>query len=387
MRALLIVLNGVGAGGAPDAARYRDEGANTLAHLFEYCNDLELPALFSLGLGEILGAGSRPQPAASYGRMRAGSPGKDMTTSHWEIAGIISQESFACFEKFPDTLIRAIETAANVKFIGNDPRHNGSILDELAGEHLKTGRPILGVSPDSVMRIYAPEKIIPRARLYEIARIARRYCNTHRISRVIAQPFTGTDRPFTPTAASHEYPTLPPRTILNAISETGLHVDGIGNVSTIFAHSGITRQHPTASNKETLSTIEKVWSAHHDGLVFASLTGFGVHGRARNPQGFIEALQQFDQWLADFLNKVEPEDLLIITGDQGCDPTFPGTGYTREEVPLLVKYDRKAEPLGIRYSFADVAATLASYFHLRAPWKVGAPFFRFPRPKYISRRY
>jgi phosphopentomutase len=212
MRALLIVLNGVGAGGAPDASKYRDDGANTLGHLFEVCNDLELPALFSLGLGEVLGAGSRPPPAASHGRMRARSAGKDATTSHWEIAGIISQESFAAFERFPDTLVREIETAAKVKFIGNDARHNGAILEVLGREHLKTGNPVLGVLPDSVMQIFAHEEIIPRARLYEIARIARKCCNTHRISLVVAQAFTGAAGQFKhaiPSRSDRRYPRRP----------------------------------------------------------------------------------------------------------------------------------------------------------------------------------
>src|ERR1700677_834317 len=385
MRALLIVLNGVGVGGAPDAARYRDEGANTLGHLFEYCPDLELPALFSLGLGEIMGAGSHTPPAASYGRMRAGSAGKDPTTSHWEIAGIISHESFANFEKFPETLVREIEKAANVKFLGNDPRSNGTIPNELASEHLKTGRPILAVSPDSVMRIYGHEAVIPRARLHEIGRIARKHCNTHRISRVVAQPLSGAEKQFTPAAAAREFPTIPPRTILNAISETGLHVDGIGGVDTLFAGSGITRHYSTPSNEEALDFIEQVWDENHDGLVFASLGGMGVHGRVRKLRGFGEALHQFDTWLAGFLGRIEAGDLLIITGDQGCDPTFPGTGYTREEVPLLVKYDKRTEPLGIRLTYTDVAATLASYFYLREPWRTGAAFFRFPRPKFLPR--
>lgn len=386
MRALLIVLNGAGAGAAPDAAKYGDEGANTLGHLFEYCPELELPALFSLGLGEVLGIGPRTSPAASHGRIRPRSAGKDTTIGHWEIAGIISHESFATYERFPDTLVREIEAAAKVKFIAGEARNNGAIPEALACEHLKTGRPILAALPDSVMQISAHEDVLPRARLFEIARAARRHCTTHRINRVVAQSFTGPAGDFTPAPAIREYPTIPPRTVLNAISETGLHVDGIGNVSDFFAHSGITRQHTAQSNEEALDAIEGVWDERLEGLVFASLGGLGVHGRVRKLRGFAEALHRFDGWLADFLERIDPDDLLIITADQGCDPTFPGTGYTREEAPLLVKYDNKAESLGIRLTFADVAATLAAYFHLREPWRTGAPFFKFPRPKHLSRR-
>jgi phosphopentomutase len=386
MRALLIVLNGAGAGPAPDAAKYGDEAADTLGHLFEHCPDLELPALFSLGLGEILRIGARTSPAASHGRMRPRSAGKDTTLAHWEIAGIISQESFATYDRFPDTLVREIETAAKVGFIANDARTNGALPEPLAREHLETGRPILAALPDSVMQISAHEDALPRARLYEIARAARRHCTTHRINRVVAQPLTGPAGDFTPAPALREYPTIPPRTVLNAISETGLHVDGIGNVGAFFAHSGITRHHAARSNEEVLEAIDGVWDEHLEGLVFASLGGLGVHGRVRKLRGFAEALHRFDGWLAGFLGRIDPDDLLIITADQGCDPTFPGAGYTREEAPLLVKYDNKAESLGIRLTFSDVAATLAACFHLREPWRTGAPFFKFPRPGHLSRR-
>ena len=380
MRALLIVLDGAGVGGTPDAAKYGDEGANTLGHLFEQCAGLELPALFSMGLGEILCIGPRTAPTAGHGRMRPRSAGKDTTTCHWETAGVISHEAFATFERFPDTLVRMIETAAKVKFIVSDTGDSAAILNALGPEHMKTGNPVLAALPDSVMQIYAHEAVIPRARLYEIARVARRYCNAHRISRVIAQPFKGKAGHFIDAEGMRELPTIPPRTILNAISETGVHVGAIGEVATFFANSGVTRRHSAQSGEEALGIIERIWNYHHDGLIFATLCGAAVQGKLRDMQGFAGALQQFDQWLGKFLGHLDPDDLLIITGDHGCDPVFPANGYTREEVPLLVKYDNKLESLGIRPTFADVAATLGSYFHLRVPWRIGTPFFKFPRP-------
>ncbi|HWB59356.1 MAG TPA: hypothetical protein VG733_07680, partial [Chthoniobacteraceae bacterium] len=224
MRAFVIVLNGVGAGAAPDAAKYGDDGANTLGRLYEHCAHLELPTLISMGLGEIVGATPDFVPSASRGRMRPRSKGKDTTTAHWELAGVVSQEAFTSYERFPDSLVREIETAAKVKFIGNDRRDIGTLPGALCNEHLKTGHPILEALPDSTMFIYAHEKVIPRARLYEIARIARKHCGTHRIHRVVAQPFTGETGTFSVSPYTREYPTVPPRTVLNAISETGLRV-------------------------------------------------------------------------------------------------------------------------------------------------------------------
>jgi phosphopentomutase len=379
MRALLIVLDSVGVGGAPDAEKYHDEGANTLGHIFEWHQDLNLPELFSLGLGEILGPGTaNAKPAASYGRMRETSAGKDTTTGHWEIAGVVLDEPFATFEKFPSELVAAIETAAKVEFIGNCARSGTVILNELGAEHVKTGRPILYTSADSVLQIAAHEEVIPPAQLYEICRAARRICDEHRIGRVIARPFNGSRGKFARTAGRHDYSMTPPRTILNAIAETGMPVDGIGKINDIFARSGVTRSHPTESNAHGMRTIEEIWRATTDGLVFANLVDFDMlFGHRRDVNGYAKALVEFDAWLGGFIPHLSVDDLLIITADHGNDPTFPGSDHTREEVPLIVKYDATAEPLGTRETFADVAATLATFFQLKPAWPVGKPFFEF----------
>src|SRR5438067_3297265 len=227
MRALLIVLDSVGVGNAPDAAKYGDRGADTLGHIFAHKADLELPVLFSLGLGEILaghvheGDASGKKFGASYGRMREKSAGKDTTTGHWEIAGAVLAEPFAVFEKFPPRLIEAIEQEAKTEFIGNYARSGTEILEELGAEHCKTGKPIVYTSADSVLQIAAHEDVMPTNRLYEICRIARRHCNAYRIGRVIARPFTGRPGKFSRTPRRHDYSMVPPRTVLNAISEAG----------------------------------------------------------------------------------------------------------------------------------------------------------------------
>ena len=385
MRALLVVLDSVGVGHAPDAARYGDEGSDTLGHIFAKKPGLELPAMFSLGLGEIMsGKVHEPAPApraGCHGRMREQSAGKDTTTGHWEIAGVQLETPFAVFEKFPDKLVRAIESEANVQFIGNYARSGTTILEELGAEHVRTGRPILYTSADSVMQIAAHEDIIPLQRLYGICQIARRHCNEHRIGRVIARPFTRADGKFSRTSRRHDFSMVPPRTVLNAISETGIVVEGIGKISDIFAGSGVTHSHPTKSNADGMAVIDRLWHSTHDGLLFVNLVDFDMlYGHRRDVNGYAKALLQFDQWLAGFLTRCEPEDLLIITADHGNDPTFRGTDHTREEVPLLVKHDAASGPLGVRLTFADVAATLALFFGLNKKWPTGEAFLEFSRP-------
>jgi phosphopentomutase len=320
--------------------------------------------------------------------MRAKSAGKDTTTGHWEIAGAILKEPFAVFERFPDHLVEAIQREAKVEFIGNCSKSGTTILDELGPEHLSTGKPILYTSADSVMQIAAHEEVIPTRKLYDICRIARRHCTAHRIGRVIARPFLGKPGAFKRTAARHDYSMVPPRTVLNAISEAGLVVQGVGKIGDIFARSGVTHSHPTKSNQEGMRTIEKLWHGIHDGLVFANLVDFDtLYGHRRDLPGYARALVEFDAWLGKFLDQIEDEDLVIITADHGNDPTFRGSDHTREEVPVLAIYDGKTGPVGVRESFADVAATLVPFFHLQEKWPAGVPLFTFDsRSKPLHRR-
>ena len=371
MRALLLVLDSVGCGAAPDAAQYGDAGSHTLGHIYERTPGLSLPTLEALGLASILG---RPRAAsASWGKMRERSAGKDTTTGHWEIAGVEFEVPFATFEHFPDSVVRAIEQEAAVKFIGNFPRSGTIVLDELGTEHLRTGKPILYTSADSVMQIAAHEGVLPLKKLYALCEIARRHCDLLRVGRVIARPFIGEAGAFQRTAGRHDYAMLPPRTVLAALVEEGHSVHGVGKISDIFAGCGITTSTPTASNEEGMAAIARLWP-DHSGLMFANLVDFDMlFGHRRDVAGYARCLVEFDAWLATFIPSVKPGDLVIITADHGNDPIHRGTDHTREEVPLLVMHGGVAAALGTRESFGDVAATIAEFFRLRT-WSKGRSF-------------
>ncbi len=383
MRALILVLDSVGIGHAPDAAQYGDEGANTLGHIFARYPDTWLPTLCALGLPKILDekySWTRKSYGlphlASYGKMQERSAGKDTTTGHWEIAGTIVDVAFSVFAKFPYELVRAIEGDAGVRFIGNYACSGTTVLEQLGDEHVATGNPILYTSADSVLQIAAHEEVIPVKKLYEICEVARQHCDQYRIGRVIARPFVGKSGKFQRTANRHDFSMKPPRTVLNAISEAGLPVIGVGKISDIFAGEGVTESHPTASNREGMAAIEKLWSKTKKGLVFCNLVDFDmVYGHRRDPAGYAMALGEFDEWLGPFTDKVSPEDLVIITADHGNDPTFRGTDHTREQVPLFVMHNRESRDLGTRSTYADIAASLADYFELES-WPVGTSFLQ-----------
>ncbi|HZJ14213.1 MAG TPA: phosphopentomutase [Chthoniobacteraceae bacterium] len=374
MRALLLILDSVGCGGAPDAADYGDEGADTLGHIFARTQGLALPNLDALGLAAIMGR-EGPEPRASWGRMRERSAGKDTTTGHWEIAGVVLEEPFGTFTRFADNLVRAIEHEAGVEFIGNYPQSGTVILDELGTEHIRSGKPILYTSADSVLQIAAHENVVPLKRLYEICSIARRHADAFRIGRVIARPFVGESGAWKRTSGRHDFSLPPPHTVLNAITDAALPVHGVGKISDIFAGSGITDSTPTTSNAEGTAVLDRLWSETERGLILANLVDFDMlFGHRRNVTGYAQALAEFDAWLPQFLDQVQPDDLVIITADHGNDSTWPGTDHTREEVPLLVLYRARANRLGTRLTFADAAASLAKYFQLPDPWPVGTPF-------------
>jgi phosphopentomutase len=379
VRALLLVLDSVGIGGATDAANYGDEGANTLGHILERMPELALPNLNSLGLPELVpahrSAMSDTTYKSSYGKMQERSAGKDTTTGHWEIAGIILEEPFATFDRFPDDLVHAIERDAGVVFIGNYPQSGTTILAELGAEHVRTGKPILYTSADSVLQIAAHEQVIRIDRLYDICTVARHHADRFRIGRVIARPFTGPEGNFSRTSRRHDFSMEPPRTILNAISEEGHAVIGVGKISDIFAGQGITESFPTDGNTEGMQQIAKNWERLANGLIFANLVDFDMlYGHRRDLAGYARVLAEFDEWLGQFLSKVLPADLVLITADHGNDPTYRGSDHTREEVPLFVLHHDETRALGVRKTYADIAATLGDYFELPAAWPVGESF-------------
>ena len=372
-RALLLVLDGVGVGGAPDAAAYGDAGADTLGKLVRQ-DGLHLPTLFGLGLARILGLDGGlggPPPAAAHGRMRERAAGKDSTTGHWEMAGVVLDRPFAVFDRFPAALLRALEAEAGCSFLGNRPASGTAILEELGAEHLRTGRPILYTSADSVLQVAAHEAVLPAPALHALCARLRRHADAWRIGRVIARPFAGTPGAFRRSAERHDFAMPPPPTVLDALRAAGHPVRGIGKVADLFAGRGFSESHPTADNQEGMARIAALWRTTREGLVFANLLDFDtVYGHRRDPAGFAAALREFDAWLAGFLPECRAEDLVILTADHGNDPHFPGTDHTREEVPLLLLHQGRRDALGTREGFADVAATLAGFFGL-TPWPLG----------------
>jgi phosphopentomutase len=278
------------------------------------------------------------------------------------------------FERFPQELVQKIEREAGVKFIGNYARSGTTILEELGEEHVRTGRPILYTSADSVLQVAAHEQVIPIARLYEICEVARRHADDAKIGRVIARPFDGQPGSFRRTCRRHDFSMKPPRTVLNALSDAGVVVICVGKISDIFAGEGITESHPTSSNAEGMCRIADLWADAENAFIFANLVDFDMlFGHRRDVAGYSRALEEFDHWLGSFVRQIAPEDLVVVTADHGNDPTFRGTDHTREQVPLFVFHHCDVRDLGIRDTFADVAATLACYFAI-APWPIGKPF-------------
>jgi len=343
-RALVIVLDSVGCGHAPDAEHYGDSGADTLGHLFERIADLDLPGLESLGLYGLLGIESRVAPLRDSRafRLTESSAGKDTTTGHWELMGCQIEEPFFTCEAFPDDFVSELELLVGTKFLGNKVASGTEILRELGNLHCATGYPILYTSADSVLQIAAHEGLFGLERLLDICRQARTLLDRMdmKVGRVIARPFLGDDADsFHRTFNRHDCSLTPERTVLNRLKENGVIVTGVGKISDIFAGEGITESFPTEDNRGGMDRIEELWSERpeRDRLIFANLVDFdSLYGHRRNPRGYADCLMEFDRWLVGFLGKVEHGDLLIITADHGNDPYHSGTDHTREQVPCLV---------------------------------------------------
>ncbi len=238
--------------------------------------------------------------------------------------------------------------------------------EKLGAEHVRTGKPILYTSADSVLQIAAHEEVIPIERLYDICKAARKHADAARIGRVIARPFIGDARNFKRTSRRHDYSMKPPRTVLDELSERGVPVIGVGKISDIFADQGVTESFPTASNQEGMTCIDELWQERREGFIFANLVDFDMlFGHRRDVAGYAQALEEFDRWFGEFLPKISTDDLVIITADHGNDPSFRGTDHTREEVPLFVLDGTEQRNLGTRLTFADVAASLADYFDVQ----------------------
>jgi phosphopentomutase len=383
MRVILIVLDGVGAGALPDADHYGDVGSHTLAHVAEAAPDLSLPHLAAWGLGNLLGGvhsgiPRSSSPRAAVGKMAERSAGKDTTTGHWEMMGLITEVPFPTYPKgFPREVIGPFEAAIGQKVLGNCTASGTEIIRRLGEEHLRTGAPIVYTSADSVFQIAAHESVIPPPQLYDLCRIARNILvPPHHVGRVIARPFIGRPGAFVRTERRRDF-SYPPHgpTLLDRLVGAGRTVAGIGKIEDLFANRGISWAVHTKSDgdgvDQTLAAMKKV----EQGLIFTNLVDFDMlYGHRNDAIGFARALAAFDSRLPELESALSEDDLLILSADHGNDPTTPGTDHTREHVPLLV-YGRKVRPvpLGVRESFADLGQSLAEFFRV-APLPAGKSF-------------
>lgn len=371
-RIIVIVLDSVGIGEAPDAHLYGDVGTHTLAHICEEYSTIQLPNLCKLGLANIAklpGINEVSSPTACYGKMIETSVGKDTMTGHWELMGLHVSYPFQTYpDGFPAALIQAFEQQTGRKVIGNKPASGTEILDELGEIQMQTGEWIVYTSADSVFQIAAHEQVIPLDELYRACEIARELTlqPEFAVGRVIARPYVGETGAFRRTSNRHDYAIVPPEpTVLDHLKEAKKEVVAVGKISDIFSGQGITKSIHTSSNLDGIQqTIEQLKS-DFEGLLFTNLVDFdSLFGHRRDPVGYGKALEQFDQWLPEIINHLNDNDLLIITADHGNDPTHSGTDHTREYVPILAynKKRRAGQSLGVRTTFADVGATILDNF-------------------------
>lgn len=370
-QAIIIVLDSVGIGDAPDAEAFGDLGSNTLGNLAQAVGGVNLPNLASLGLGNLgdfAGVPKIPSRFGAYGRLTEVSAGKDTTTGHWELAGVSSPVPFPTFPNgFPPEFIAEFERRVGRKTIGNFPASGTEILVQYGEHQLATGDLIVYTSGDSVFQIAAHEEIVPIDELYAICETARSMLvGDMAVARVIARPFIGQPGKFTRTENRRDFSLVPWRsTVLDHLKSAGWMVAGVGKIEDIFAHQGLTHSNHTGNNLAGVDATIEFIKTRQPGLVFANLVDFdAVYGHRNDPQGYARALEVFDQNLPRILEAMSPNDILFITADHGNDPTTPSTDHSRERVPLLIAGGpvKKDFSLGTRASYADLAATLAVLF-------------------------
>jgi len=380
-RVFLIVLDGVGVGELPDAARYGDVGSNTLVNTARAVGGLNLPNFAKAGLGkitEIPGVAAN-LPGGIYGKMTERSPGKDTTTGHWEMAGLILDKPFPVYPHgFPEEILAEFTRKTGFGVIGNKAASGTVIIEELGPEHLRSGKLIVYTSADSVFQIAAHEEIAPLDELYRCCAVAREiFHGEHAVGRVIARPFLGKPGAFYRTAGRKDFSLEPfSPTVLDRLKEAGLTVFGVGKIEDIFNWRGLTDSNHTHDNDETLDFLSELLDKDFHGLVFANCIDFDMlYGHRNNVRGFAAALEKVDHWLGENLSRLRPDDLMLFTGDHGVDPTTPSTDHSREYTPLVIFAPQAGieANLGIRATFADIAASLCAWFQLE-PWPVGTPF-------------
>lgn len=394
-RAVILMLDSVGIGGAEDAAKFGDQGADTLGHIAKTNGGLKIPNLVALGLDKAAQAstGTTPnfgqQPSAGvtlpskYGFMREISHGKDTSSGHWEMAGAPVKFEWGYFPpeypSFPADLIEKICQEANLPgILGNKAASGTVIIDELGEEHIKTSKPICYTSADSVFQIAAHEEHFGLDRLYKVCEIAFKHLKPYNIARVIARPFVGEKKgEFSRTKNRHDYSVKPPQpTVLDSIKNAGGQVISVGKISDIFATQGITKAVKAAGLQELWDTTLREANAAPDfSLVFTNFVDFDmVYGHRRDVKGYAQGLEYFDSRLPELAAQLQEDDIVFITADHGCDPTYKGTDHTREHVPVIM-FGKKVRPqfIGGRDTYADIGQTIADYFKL-SPLNVGTSF-------------
>lgn len=370
-RVFLIVLDSFGIGTAPDSAEFGDAGANTLGSIRRSAQ-FRAENMQSLGLLNIDGlAGGVPAPRGAYARMTEQSRGKDTIIGHWEMCGVISASPMPVFPNgFPQALLDRLSAAWGRGILCNKPYSGTQVIADYGREHVETGDLIVYTSADSVLQIAAHESVVPIETLYRYCEIAREICRgDYGVGRIIARPFTG-EHPFVRTARRHDFALPPPhRTTLDLLRDAGLDVLTVGKISDIFAGQGVTESIKTTDNADGMQKTAALLDRDFCGLAFINLVDFDmVYGHRRDVDGYAGAIAAFDAWLGDFLSKMREDDLLLITGDHGCDPGFGGTDHTREYTPLLAA-GASVRPcnLGTRTTFADIGATIADIFGVPDP--------------------
>lgn len=370
-RVFLIVLDSFGVGDAPDAKKFGDLGANTLKSISK-SNNFKIETLKKLGLANIDGIdflSNEASPVGKFGRIQELSAGKDTTTGHFEIAGIVSNTPLPVFpDGFPKEIISEFEKETGRKVLCNKPYSGTKVIADYGNEHLKTGKLIVYTSADSVFQIAAHTDIVPLEELYEYCRIARKILTgKYAVGRVIARPFTG-DYPYTRTADRHDFSVAPPaKTMLDKLSKANFDIFSVGKIGDIFAHCSTGNEIYTHSNSEGMQKTFELLNSAFNGLAFTNLVDFDmVFGHRRDIDGYAKALSEFDAWLKSFVNKMNDNDLLIITADHGCDPAYKGTDHTRECVPLII-YANKIVPenLGTIAGYNHINNLILSNFELR----------------------
>ncbi len=373
-RATIIVMDGVGIGELPDAAKYGDVGSNTLMNVKKAHPELKLENLCRLGLANIDGENlyDKQDVIGSFGKCAEKSSGKDTTTGHWEISGVIVEKPFPTYPNgFPKEIIDKFESAIGTKILANYPASGTKIIADLGDEHVKTGYPIVYTSADSVFQIAAHEDIIPLEKLYEMCEIARNILvGEHAVGRVIARPFTGTSGNYTRTKNRKDFSLKPIRkTLLDYISDAGMEVAAVGKIEDIFANQGITKKVHTRVNSEGIDETINYLKEDFSGLIFTNLVDYDMlYGHRNDVDGFAKGLDEFDQRIPQILDAMKDDDLLFITADHGCDPTTPSTDHSREYIPLMI-YAKGIKKINLhtRQTYSDIAATIAEYLGINPP--------------------